>query len=326
MGGAWSGPASKSPDFDLIAIVDIAQEPLDKTGEAVGIPPERRFKSLEAAVAAVKADAIVTVTPPVIHAPHTRLAMEAGLHVLTEKPLADNLENARDMVRLAQKSGKQLLVAQNYRYRACTQKLKQLIADQQLGEFGHGHIDFYIPADFTGTFRETMEFPLLVDMAIHHLDLIRAVTGRSIVKVTAHTFNPPWSWYKHHAGLKMLLELEGGIPFSYSGDWSAKGKFTSWNGDWRLQCADGSIHMENDKITLARCEKWNKDLTTEPVEIPAIESKEQAALLHHFANAIRTGKPGETSGADNLHSFGAVIAGVLSAREGRTVNVAELIK
>jgi predicted dehydrogenase len=84
--------------------------------------------------------------------------------------------------------------------------------------------------------------------------------------------------------------------------------------------------MENDKITLARCEKWNKDLTTEPVEIPAIESKEQAALLHHFANAIRTGKPGETSGADNLHSFGAVIAGVLSAREGRTVNVAELIK
>jgi predicted dehydrogenase len=124
----------------------------------------------------------------------------------------------------------------------------------------------------------------------------------------------------------MLLELEGGISFSYSGDWSAKGKFTSWNGDWRLQCADGSIHMESDKITLARCEKWNKNLTTEPVEIPKLELEGQAALLHHFANAIRSGKPGETSGADNLHSFGAVIAGVLSAKQGRTVNVAELIQ
>ena len=90
-----------------------------------------------------------------------------------------------------------------------------------------------------------MEYVLLADMAIHHLDLVRAVTGRNIVKVFAHTFRPSWSWYQHHSGLKMILELDGGegpdglpgpnLPFSYSGDWSGRGRNTSWSGDWRMR-------------------------------------------------------------------------------------------
>jgi predicted dehydrogenase len=151
------------------------------------------------------------------------------------------------------------------------------------------------------------------------------VTGRNILKVTAHTFNPSWSWYEHHAGLKMLLELEGGLPFSYSGDWSALGKFTTWNGTWRLQCARGAIHLDTNDITVTRCEKWSKNLQVEPIPIGEIPLEGQAALLHRFAEAIRSGKPAETSGEDNLWSFGAVMAGVISAREGRTVSVAELI-
>ncbi len=321
----WKSVTSTSPDFDLVAIVDVVQKALDDAGDELKIPPERRFKSLEEAIAKVPADAILTVTPPAVHAPHAKYAIEHGLHVLTEKPIADNLENALMMTKIAAQNQRQLVVGQNYRYQPYIQKLKQLIADNAVGEFGHGHIDFYIPADFTGSFRETMEYPLLVDMAIHHLDLIRCVTGRDIVKVTAHTFKPAWSWYQHHPGLKMLLELEGGLSFSYSGDWSALGKSTSWNGNWRLQCADGSIHFEENKISVARCERWNKNLTIENIEPTAMALVSQAALLSNFANAIRTGTPAETSGQDNLGSFGAVIAGVLSTQESRTVNVMDLI-
>src|SRR5262249_14683339 len=152
---------------------------------------------------------------------------------------AHDLASAKLMVDLARRAGRQLMITQNYRYNAPMTKLREVMRAKPVGEFGHGHIDFYIPADFTGSFRETMQFPLLVDMAIHHVDLIRAVTGRSIRKVIARTFRPEWSWYQHHSGLKMLLELDGGLPFSYSGDWSAIGKTTAWNGSWRLQCASG---------------------------------------------------------------------------------------
>jgi len=321
----WKNVTSKSPDFDLVAIVDLADKPLNEAGDAVGVPPDRRFKSLEDAIKKVPADAVLTVTPPAVHVQHARLAFENGLHLLTEKPLGDTLENAKLMVKLAREANKQLLVAQNYRFSPPMQRLKTLLAEKPVGEFGHGHLDFYIGADFTGTFREAMEFPLLIDMAIHHMDLIRSITGKNIRKVTAISFKPSWSWYKHDPGLKMLLELDGGTPFSYSGDWSALGKQTPWNGNWRLQCAAGSIHAEDDRLSLGKCDRWGGNASIWPLATPGLPLEGQNWLIRDFAQAIRTNTPGETSGQDNLWSFGAVMAGVKSIKEGRTVDVAELL-
>lgn len=324
MGKAWRENATKnSPDFDVVALVDINPMALAEAGEQLNVPPERRFDDLRKAIRKVEADAVLTVTPPAVHVQHAKLAFKHGLHLLTEKPIADNLKNGKLMVKLAADAGKQLVVAQNYRFHAPMQMLRKLVEEKPVGALGHGNLDFYIGADFTGSFRETMQFPLLVDMAIHHLDLIRATTGRNIARVTARTFNPPWSWYQHHAGLHMLLELEDGTPFSYSGDWSALGRQTAWNGTWRLQCADGSIHLDRDKIAIARCEKWGKNESESPVEIPPAEQNGQARLLADFATAIRTKQPAQTSGADNLWSFAAVMAAVRSAQTHQTVDVAE---
>jgi len=326
MGRAWwKGATSDSPDFTLAAIVDIAEAPLAEAGQALHIPSDRRFNSLQDALTRVEADAVLTVTPPPVHVAHAKLAFARGLHLLTEKPIAPDMAGAKLMVDLAERAGRQLLVAQNYRYSAAMQRLISLVREAPAGALGHGHVDFYIPADFSGSFRESMQFPLLIDMAIHHLDLIRAVTGRNITTVTATTFNPDWSWFQHDAGLKMLLELDGGMQFSYSGDWTARGRSTAWNGNWRLQCAEGSIHLESDQISVARCEKWNKNPSVSAVEIPAIAGTGQAALLARFAEAIRSGKPAETSGCDNLRSFAAVMAAVTSATERRPVRLSELL-
>jgi len=317
--------SSRSPDFKVVGIVDISRENLDKAGADADIPAERRFPDLETAIAAVKADAVLSVTPPPVHVQHARLAFAHGLHLMTEKPFADTVVHAREMLRLAKQSKRQLLISQNYRYRSFLHLARRLISDKILGNFGHGHLDFYAPADFTGTFREKMEFPLLIDMAIHHLDLIRFVTGRNIVKATTLSFRPDWSWFAHQSGLKMLLELDDGTAFSYSGDWSAKGRTTSWNGNWRLQCAEGSIHLENDQVEIARCERWAKNPTVEKIEPLPLEFTERAATLHLFAESIRTGNPCEISGEGNLWSFGAVMAGVESARRGLPVDIRKLI-
>lgn len=321
MGRAWWTNAVKpSPDFECVALVDIDAIVLNEAGDALSLPNDRRFGSLQDALK-VQADALLTVTPPPIHAEHARLAFEHGLHVLSEKPVAQDLSHAKRMVQQAAAANRQLMIAQNYRYSATIQTLKRTFDAKPLGDFGHGHLDFYIPADFGENFRKHMPHVLLVDMAIHHIDLIRYITGRNITRVLAHSFNPPWSWYDRDAALKMILELEGGGSFSYGGDWSGRGKPTTWNGDWRLQCADGSIHLESDQISLARCEKWAKDPTRQTVAIDAPPTSGQVELLRRFADAIRTGRPAETSGADNLWSFAAVMAGVQSATEQRWVDV-----
>ena len=330
MGKAWRDNATAaSEDFEVVAIVDIKDEILAEAGKHLNVSAERRFKDLKTALKKVEADGVLTVTPPAIHVEHAKLAFEHGLHVLTEKPIADNLENAKLMVKYGADAGKQLVVAQNYRFHSCMQVLRRVLSEKPAGVFGHGQLEFFIGADFTGSFREAMEFPLLVDMAIHHLDLIRAVTGRNIAEVTAMSFRPAWSWYKHEPGLKMLMRLDDGTPFSYSGDWSALGRQTSWNGNWRLQCAEGSLHSDRDKVSIARCDKWGKNEREEPIDVPSLTPQQngQAMLLAEFAQAIRTGKPAPTSGADNLWSFGAVIAGVMSARSGgKTVEVLKLLE
>ena len=326
-GGSWiENHSTKSEDFDLVAIVDISPENLKSAGEIAGIGEESRFSSLEAAIEKVQADAVLSVTPPAVHVQHARIAFANNLHLMTEKPLADSIENAREMIALASQSGKQLAVSQNYRFNPTIQKMKSVVEGKELGAFGHGHMDFYIPADFTGSFRETMEYPLLLDMAIHHFDMIRCVTGRDIVKITSQSFQPGWSWYQNDAGLKALIELEGGLPFSYSGDWSARGRSTSWSGDWRLQFEDGSLHFERNEISMARSEKWSGEENEETIEAPPIEREAQAATLHLFAEAIRSGELNEISGANNLASFAAVQAGIISAQENRTVDVRELIE
>lgn len=317
----WNGPVRDSTDFELVAVVDIEEEPLDQAGDALRIPSERRFKSLEFALGRVVADAVLTVTPPSIHVEHAKLSFSHGLHLLAEKPIAPDLTAAKQMVEWARRAERQLLVAQNYRYSSVMRRLRSLFDTQPLGSFSHGHIDFYVPTDFTGTFRQAMRFPLLVDMAIHHLDLIRFVTGQNIAQVMAQSFRPRWSSFEHEPGLKILMQLEDGRGFSYSGDWTAKGRATTWNGNWRLQCEEGSIHVDEDRITLARCEMWGRNVTHEPVEIPPLDLAGQAALLKQFADAIRQNRPGETSGEDNLWSLAAVMAGVQSAVEKRPVDV-----
>lgn len=326
-GRDWINKATTgSPDFELVALVDINAENLAYARSVTGLGEQQCFDSLEKALETVQADAVLSVTPPVVHVQHARLAFAHGLHYLCEKPFADTVAHAREMIALARAAGKQLAISQNYRFRAPVQHLKRLLQEEVVGELGHGHLDFYIAGDFTGTFREHMEYPLLLDMAIHHFDLIRCVTGRDIEKVLAWSFRPPWSWYTHEPALKMMMELEGGIPFSYSGDWSARGKTTSWNGDWRLQCAQGALLFENNNVTVARSLRWGEEQSLEESVTVPIERTELVATLHLFAQSIRTGRPSEISGENNLHSFAAVYAGIKSAEEGRTVSLQEIIE
>jgi predicted dehydrogenase len=331
MGKAWrdnvTAPSSptRSPDFEVVAVVDIDDRALHDGGDQMRLLGERRFNDLSDAIANIEADAVLTVTPPAVHAEHAELAFANGLHLLTEKPLADTLDNAKLMINLAARAGRQLVVAQNYRYNAQMAALRRVMESAPVGALGHGHLDFYIAADFSGSFRETMEFPLLIDMAIHHLDLIRAVTGKNITRVSAMSFRPQWSWYRHDPGLKMLMELEDGTPFSYSGDWSALGRQTGWNGAWRLQCANGSIHAEKEDIFVTRSERWGKNAREERVAAGVAPLNGQAALMADFARSIRSGSPAPTNAADNMWSFGAVMAAVESAKTGAAVDVSSFL-
>ena len=324
--GWFFNTSSQSPDFDVVALADPNAEVLAKAADAIDLPPDRCFAELADAVAAVDADAVLSVTPPAVHPQHSELAFANGLHLLVEKPLAESLETARRMVEQADAAGKQLMVGQNRRWDAEPAFLKQIFDEKPYGDFGHAHVDFFLPGDFRGSFRESMRHVLLVDMTVHHIDLARFILGRDVKRVYATDFNPAWSaaggYYQNGAALRMILTMEDDTVVSYSGDWSAKGRPNSWQGAWRLQCAKGAISFDDrlGGVELATCKAWGGDVEREVRPIPPRDPS-QGQLLAAFAESIRTGQPGLTSGRDNLKTVAAVFAAVESCETGRAVEV-----
>src|SRR2546430_17004799 len=99
-------------DVELVACVDSDAQALALLQEQMGISSGRCFSGLEAALDAFGADAVLKTTTLPGHAPVTRAALEAGLHVLVEKPFDETLECAQGLVELAAGSGAPVIVSQ----------------------------------------------------------------------------------------------------------------------------------------------------------------------------------------------------------------------
>ena len=103
--------------------------------------------------------------------------LAAGCHVLSEKPMAETLEEARDLVARAKAAGRMHAVVQNRRYLGQrAPRSRGAIAAGAIGEVTSVHADFFLAPHFGG-FREEMDHVLLLDMAIHSFDAMRCMTG-----------------------------------------------------------------------------------------------------------------------------------------------------
>jgi predicted dehydrogenase len=124
------------------------------------------------------------------YAPRGGEGRTRGRHVLCEKPLATSLEDAFDLVRAADRARRILMVSQNYRYNAPFRAVQRLVAKGELGGLASLRIScrrdartLFAPDDF----RYSMRHPYVLDMSIHHFDLIRAATGQDVRGVYARS-------------------------------------------------------------------------------------------------------------------------------------------
>jgi predicted dehydrogenase len=103
-------------DVEPVGYVDPDPAALRRISAALGVGPELCFPSLAEALAQVDCDAVLASLPTAFHVPVARVALEAGKHVIVEKPFAPTLEGAAGLVWLAEARGLTLMVSQNYRH------------------------------------------------------------------------------------------------------------------------------------------------------------------------------------------------------------------
>lgn len=313
MGNAWLRAVTESPNVEYAALVEvndaIAAEQVNRFGlQGIGV-----YKTLAEALKAVHTDGVINVTPPQFHQDVSVTALEAGIPVLSEKPLADTFEAAQAIVDKANATGILHVVTQNYRYRSATQTLKQTLASKVMGEIGSATVDFFRGPHFGG-FREEMPYPLIIDMSIHHFDLMRFFLDNDPVSVFGRSWNPPWSWFKGDASAAVTLEFMNNVFVSYNGSWCSQGREIGWNANWRFECAKGAVAMVDDVV-------YTQATGAEPVEVEPVkmELEGQAYLLQEFYAAVTQDRKPATTCQDNIKSLAIVFDVVRSFETGQIV-------
>lgn len=325
-GRRWAGVVRASTGAGLVAVVDPDERAREWAVANLGLAPGDCLSNIDAALARSDWDAALIVTPPGTHHAVATAALRAGKHVLLEKPLATTLAEARDLVATAAASGRTLMVSQNYRFRRPARTVQQVVAAGEIGEVlavkaacRRDTRTVFPPGDF----RYRMRHPYVLDMAIHHVDLLRAVTGRDVRQVFARSWRVPDSPYAHEPAVSALMTLAGGAAVSYEGDWAAHGRETSWNGEWELIGERGRIVWSGGEQDPSqgevRLHRWGAE--PELVALAELAASDQAGTLREFADAVAAGRAPETSGADNFRGLAVVLACVESIERGEAVVV-----
>ena len=307
-GRTWLAALAGEPTAEQVALVD-----QDPAALRDGIPG---YVDLDEALRAAEPDIAVVVVPPDAHREVAERCLAAGVPVLVEKPLAGTRADCEALIEAARRADRQLAVSQNYRYRPVIETARRVLASGELGDIGQAQIDFRIHHDFRGSFRQRMEHPLILDMAVHSFDLIRFVTGLEMSEVWARTWNPPWSQFDGDASALVLFTMDSGARVAYTGSWHPRGQFTDWNCRWLIECSGGYLTLDRDVVKVYRGKDVHHPGTAaqeEIVPLVELERTDQAAVLVDFAGAIRDGRPAPTNAADNLRTVEMVLAAVEAA-------------
>ncbi len=323
MGRAWGRTLLGCDGVQLAGWIDIQPDAAARAADELGISGLHAGDDLSRALADVKPDFVVDVTVPQAHRGVTEQALAAGVPVLGEKPMATTMDDARAMVAASERAGLLYMVSQSRRYDPRLWAFRRLIVEQT-GTPGILNSDFYIGAHFGG-FRDAMNSPLLLDMAIHTFDAARFLSGTDPVSVYCEEFNPAWSWYKGAACATALFEMTGSLRYTYRGSWCAEGRPTSWEGEWRAVGPQGTAVWDGSSVPAAEVvvAPGGFHSKTETCQ-GAVEENGASGIsgsLRDFLHALDTGQTPMGECHDNIKSLAMVFAAAESARSGQRVSL-----
>ncbi|MFH0965788.1 MAG: Gfo/Idh/MocA family oxidoreductase [Planctomycetota bacterium] len=321
-GKEWLRAIQRNPDAKLAGIVARTEKTLDAISSEFGV--DRSIGATDYCEAFKRFDAEVAlcVVHPWLHREVIVAALEAGMHVITEKPLEVSMEAAKEILACSTAHPKQhVMVSQNYRWRPHAQTLKSAIDRGAVGKIAHVSMRMYQFEPVGGYFNE-FPYPTLQDVAVHQFDLMRWLTGKECVRIYARSYAPPWSRWKGFPTSEAVLDFEDGIGADYFGTVMGSGALTTWDGDMTILGEKGMLTVDASCEVHMAGSPGGKPEKLAPVRTERLELD---YAWDQMTGAIETGRKPECSLDDNVKTFAMVAAGVESCRRGAPVEVASML-
>ena len=258
------------------------------------------------------------------------MAAKAGVHIICQKPFAENMIDARAMVDAARVAGKTLMVHENFRWQSPIRSALNVVKAGTIGEPFFGRVSFRSGYDvFSGQpyLAEGKRF-IIEDLGIHILDISRAFFGDATrIAATTRRINPS---IKGEDVATMLLTHESGatsvVDCSYATQRTPETfpqsllEIDGTLGTLRLDAgyrltiqADGEMQTDVSPPLLSWAQKpWHNI------------QESVLTIQQHFVDCINSGRQPETSGADNLKTLALVEAAYMAAEQGCTVSLSDV--
>jgi len=292
MGRHHARVLSERPEVDLVGVCDTNKKTADEVASLYGTIPF--YNALELFDQGL--DAIHIVVPTFLHHEIAEMAIDRGCNVLIEKPIADTVENAQDIFRMADKAGITLMVGHIERFNPAIQKLKRMIDKGNLG--GLRSISTLRVAPYP---KRIVDTGIIVDLGVHDIDVMSYLAGRKIREVycaassTIHTMEDTAS-----ISLTFDQNIPGHIETSWLSKIKARKLFATFeNGFVLVDFIEQSLILyDDDSAREIHVEK------AEPLKAEIVE------FLRCASNGIEPHIGGEAS----IHALGVALAAVTSGQ------------
>ncbi|MWC30334.1 Gfo/Idh/MocA family protein [Paenibacillus sp. MMS18-CY102] len=263
--------------------------------------------SPEALLADPELDAVVIAVPNQFHAPLTIAALEAGKHVILEKPMAIDSAKAKEIVDVQERTGKTLIIAQQMRFSGLARAVKAVIDEGKLGRIYNVKSGWIRKKGIPGwgswfTRKELAGGGPLIDIGVHMIDLaLHFMGGPRPVSVFGTTYaefgphkrgtgnwgTPNWEGtYDVEDLATALIKLDNGATLALDVSWAAHAADMSDEPFIHLMGSEGGIsYVGNTAKFITHVD--NEVVTTEIA--PLDDSNERELLARHFIQSIQDG-------------------------------------
>jgi predicted dehydrogenase len=336
------------PQAEIVALCDVNPVALEATGAQYCVPA--LFTDYHEMLALKSLDAVSICVPNFLHAPIAIAALQAGKHVLVEKPLATDAKTGQKMIDAARAAKKTFMIQFNNRYRPESQLLKAAVDAGELGELYFARCGWIRRNGIPGwgnwfTQKEFSGGGPLIDLAVHMFDLTWWLMGKPkpvlCLGSTYGKFGPkmealgPWGApnvkgkYDVEDMAVGMVKFDNGATIMLEASWASRIErewvYSTLCGDkagatlerqWKI---DGIDETSIDKLLLFKQEHGapvNEELKVQPD--PWMGRLE---AVRHFVDSVLSGKEPISPATDGLAIMKVLDALYKSAQTGKAVNI-----
>ncbi|OOQ95998.1 dehydrogenase [Bacillus mycoides] len=316
-----------NPYVQIVAVCDSNKKRAKEVANKYGVNMYTDYNEL---INCEELDAVSVCTPNDLHASISIVALQSGIHVLCEKPMATSKKDAEMMIEAAEKSGKKLMIGHNQRFVTSHKKAKQLIGNGEIGKiysfrtaFGHsGPENWSVDGKESWFFKKDEAFlGAMGDLGVHKADLIRYILNEEMTEVGAFVETSAKTFSNVDDCAVCMLKSESGIIGTLAASWSYVSKEDN---STIIYGEKATLRLEDDPTYSLILQYKNGEVVKyelDKIQSNAAVGQSNSHVIEQFVESILSDKEPLINGVEGMKSLEVILAAIQSSETKQIVTI-----